>query len=199
VNTPMALRKIADCGLRIAEFGLNCGACSAPCIRISIPARRDSTIAYSSDAADENTPKGFRSHSPGLPGTPGNPGCDAQRNINPERVALAGVPDHSIELNPFRVRASLWASTQGCPTKVGQPWAVLRNAFSVPLRIALSELCCALQMSQFASNRGACSARRIRRSTFDVRCSTFADSSELVDETTSTRLENPLHHRGGRT
>jgi hypothetical protein len=59
---------------------------------------------------------------------------------------------------------------------------------------------CGLRIAEFGLNREACSAPRIRRSTFDVRCSMFADSSESVDETTSTGLKNLLHdeeHAGG--
>ncbi len=69
-------------------------------------------LASSLRFADDNTPKGFRSHSPGLPGLPGYPGCDTRTNTNPERVALAGEPIHP----------------------AGQPWAMLRNASSVAVR-----------------------------------------------------------------
>ncbi len=93
------------------------------------------------EATNGITPKGLRSHSPGLPGLPGYPGSGAEMDINPERVALVGKPIHPTERNPFRVRASFSIPTQGCPTGhrreerwSGQPWAVLRNAFSVRLR-----------------------------------------------------------------
>ena len=118
------------------------------------PERRGSTFAGSSELIDENTPKGFRSASPGLPGVPGYPGYDAQTDINPERVALAGKPNRPIGRNPFRVQASFCAATQGSPTKVGLPWAALRNAFSVTLRTTLSKLCSTFRMSHFVFSRG---------------------------------------------
>jgi len=86
------------------------------------------------DAKHQNTAKGFRSHSPGLPGLPGYPGIDGGMRVNPERVAFVGEPALSTELNPSRVRVSDRFRTQGSPTKVGQPWALLRNAFSVTFR-----------------------------------------------------------------
>ncbi len=140
----------ADCGLRNDEdfgFVFSCGACPArlpPLARggrggrvnglLAPPAatnveHRTSNVEHrmpTCEATNGTTPKGFRSASPGLPGYPG---CDAETDINPERVALAGEPMHPTGRNPFRVRASFSIPTQGSP--VGQPWAVLRNAFSV--------------------------------------------------------------------
>ena len=120
-----------------------------------------------------NTPKGFSQPRPRLPGTPNTLEWDAQTNVNPERVAArmasrcnppGGTP--SGFARRFRCRP------KGCPDRrssrrcpAGQPWAALRNAFSVALRLAVSRLRAALQGAHF-----------IRRSTFDVRCSTFVSS-----------------------
>jgi hypothetical protein len=68
------------------------------------------------------------------------PGFPAKIDINPEGVAQAVEPARQQKRNPFRVRSRCWNESQGGPDHrssrrcpVGQPWAVLQNAFSVIL------------------------------------------------------------------
>ena len=126
-------RRAGMTGFRISDFGFrilarSVGGGYARLCRIM------ARIHRRFDAKNQSTPKGFRSHSPGLPGLPGYPGIDTEMHVNPERVVPVGEPPLPTELNAFRDRVWEWNVTQGYPTNVGQPRAVLRNAFSVTLR-----------------------------------------------------------------
>src|SRR5260221_186197 len=72
--------------------------------------------------------------------------------------------------NTFSVDASHLSPTQGCPPKVGQPWAALHNAFSVRLSTAsfvfwmweLRRVAKIHRLVQLSTNSGK--GRRVRRS-----------------------------------
>jgi hypothetical protein len=111
-----------------------------------------------------NTPKAVMQPSPGLAGAAGLPWVKQAIGPNPEsgsaerqsqtwrtRHGLAQRFRHrewprkvlepwNVLHNPHRVDVSHVTRTQGSPTFVGQPWAALRNAFSVEndgLRLSL--------------------------------------------------------------